>query len=177
MPYEGRKISKYSHEVILDYASPDLVHHKIVEEMPQETTSIQKVESNLTHWGRVTHICVGKLINIGSDNGLSPGRRQANHLSLCWNIVNSTLRNKLQWNINRNWYISIQENAFENVVCEMSAILSRPQCVKAWNNLCATASEALSCHKLSPTVNRQWSSVMSQVVSYSELWWGIPIAS
>ena len=24
----------------------------------------------------------------------------------------------------------IQENAFENVVCEMSAILSRPQCVK-----------------------------------------------
>ena len=31
----------------------------------------------LTHWGRVTHICVGKLSNIGSDNGLSPGRRQA----------------------------------------------------------------------------------------------------
>ena len=31
----------------------------------------------LTHWGRVTHICVGKLIIIGSDNGLSPWRRQA----------------------------------------------------------------------------------------------------
>ena len=31
----------------------------------------------LTHWGRVTHICVGKLIIIGSDNGLSPDRRQA----------------------------------------------------------------------------------------------------
>ena len=31
----------------------------------------------LTHWGLVTHICVGKLNNIGSDNGLSPGRRQA----------------------------------------------------------------------------------------------------
>ena len=31
----------------------------------------------LTHWGRVTHICVGNLTNIGSDNGLSPGRRQA----------------------------------------------------------------------------------------------------
>ena len=30
----------------------------------------------LTHWGRVTHICVGKLTIIGSDNGLSPGRRQ-----------------------------------------------------------------------------------------------------
>ena len=31
----------------------------------------------LTHWGRVTHLCVGKLIIIGSDNGLSPDRRQA----------------------------------------------------------------------------------------------------
>ena len=31
----------------------------------------------LTHWGRVTHICVGKLTIIASDNGLSPGRRQA----------------------------------------------------------------------------------------------------
>ena len=31
----------------------------------------------LTHWGRVTHICVSKLTIISSDNGLSPGRRQA----------------------------------------------------------------------------------------------------
>ena len=31
----------------------------------------------LTHWGRVTHICVGKLTIIGSDNGLSPKRLQA----------------------------------------------------------------------------------------------------
>ena len=28
------------------------------------------------HWGRVTHIYVSKLTIIGSDNGLSPGRRQ-----------------------------------------------------------------------------------------------------
>ena len=31
----------------------------------------------LTHWGRVTHICIGKLTIIGSDNGLSPRRRHA----------------------------------------------------------------------------------------------------
>ena len=31
----------------------------------------------LTHWGRVTHICVSEQTIIGSDNGLSPGRRQA----------------------------------------------------------------------------------------------------
>ena len=30
----------------------------------------------LTHWGPVTHICVSDLTIIGSDNGLSPGRRQ-----------------------------------------------------------------------------------------------------
>ena len=35
----------------------------------------------LTYWGRVTHICVGKLTIIDSDNGLSPGRRQA----IIWN--------------------------------------------------------------------------------------------
>ena len=31
----------------------------------------------LTHWGRVTHICVSKLTIIGSNNGLSPTRCQA----------------------------------------------------------------------------------------------------
>ena len=37
------------------------------------------------------------------------------------------LRTKLQWNLNRNSCIFIQENAFKNVVSKMSAILSRPQ--------------------------------------------------
>ena len=32
---------------------------------------------DITHWGRATHICVGKLTVIGSENGLSPSRRQA----------------------------------------------------------------------------------------------------
>ena len=33
--------------------------------------------ANLTHWGRVTHVYASKLPIIGSDIGLSPGRRQA----------------------------------------------------------------------------------------------------
>ena len=37
----------------------------------------------LTHWDRVTHICVSKLTIIGSDNGLWPGRRQA----IIWTIA------------------------------------------------------------------------------------------
>ena len=44
---------------------------------------------------------------------------------------NFTLSNKCQWNVHRNWYIFIQENACENVVCETVAILSWPQCVKS----------------------------------------------
>ena len=39
--------------------------------------SISRKYCHLTHWGRVTHICVNKLTIITSDNGLSPGRRQA----------------------------------------------------------------------------------------------------
>ena len=34
------------------------------------------VETAFTHLARVTHICVRQLTIIGSDNGLSPGRRQ-----------------------------------------------------------------------------------------------------
>ena len=83
-------------------------------------------------WGRLTHICVSKLTIIDSDDGLSPGRRQA----IIWTsagILFIWIRNKLQWTITRNSYIFMQENAFENVLCQMSAILSRPQCATALN--------------------------------------------
>ena len=56
----------------------------------------------------------------------------SHYLNQCWNIVNFSLRNKFQWNFNRNSSIFIQENAFENVVCQMASILSRPQWVKHW---------------------------------------------
>ena len=75
----------------------------------------------------VTYICVV----IGSDNGLSPGRRH--YLKQCWNMVKWTLRNQFSeicyWHSN----ISIQENAFENAVCEMGSILSQPKGVQNKN--------------------------------------------
>ena len=40
-----------------------------------------------------------------------------------------TFGNKLQWNLNQNSYIFVEENALENVVWKMAAILSQPQCV------------------------------------------------
>ena len=57
------------------------------------------------------------------------------YLNQCWIIVNWTLRNKLQWNLNRNSNIFIQENAFESVVCETASNLSRSQCVNVCNQL------------------------------------------
>ena len=71
---------------------------------------------HLTLWGLVTHICISKLTFIGSDKGLLPGAPPSYYLNLYWNIVNWTLGNKLQWTLNRNLYIFIQENAFENDV-------------------------------------------------------------
>ena len=61
---------------------------------------------DLTHWGRVTHICVGNLIIIGSDNGLSPDRRQAT-------LSESVLEYTLQWHFNRNSYIFIKKMHFK----------------------------------------------------------------
>ena len=45
-------------------------------------------------------------------------------------MVISNPRNEFQWNLKQNSHIFIHENAFENVVCQMTEILSRPQCVK-----------------------------------------------
>ena len=69
------------------------------------------------------HICISKLTIISSNNGLSLGRPRSHYLNQCWNIV------KFQWNLKWNSNIFIQENAIQNVVCKMWAILSRPQCV------------------------------------------------
>ena len=82
----------------------------------------------LTHWGRVMHICISKLTIIGSNNGLSPGRRQA----IIWTNVGISSIGPLGTNFSEILIgnIFIEGNAFEIVVWKMAAILSRPQCVK-----------------------------------------------
>ena len=82
----------------------------------------------LTHWGRVTHICGSKLAIISSNNGLSPGRRQA----IIWTNAGIVLIAPLETKKN----IFIQENEFENVVWEMASMWSRPQCVKSVSTRC-----------------------------------------
>ena len=55
----------------------------------------------------------------------------SHYLNQCWNFVNWTPRNKVQWYSNRNPYVFIQENPFQNVVWKIMVILSRSQFVKA----------------------------------------------
>ena len=84
---------------------------------------------HLAHWGRVMHIWTGNLTIIDSDNGLSPGWRQA----IIWTNGRLLLIGPLGTNFSEiliEIHICTQENAFETVVCEMVAILSRTQCVK-----------------------------------------------
>ena len=76
-------------------------------------------------------ICVSNLTIIGSDNGLSPDRRQA---IICTNagillIGPLGTSKELQRKFNRNSNIFVLQNALENVVNEMASILFRPQCV------------------------------------------------
>ena len=94
--------------------------------------------SPLTHWGRMMHICVSKLTIIGLE-WLVAWWARSHYLNQCWNIVKWNCRNKLQWNLQQNSHIFIQENAFENIVCKMAAILSQPQCIKliVFNNHCS----------------------------------------
>ena len=93
------------------------------------------------HWVRVTHICVGNLVQHCFRQWLVACSAPGQYLNQCWNIVNWTLGDKLQWKFNRNLNTLIHENAFENVIWEIAAILSRPQCVKC----CTTREISVLC--------------------------------
>ena len=76
----------------------------------------------------MTHIYVSNLCNHWFKWWLATFSLPRHYLKQYWNIVNWTLKNKLQWNFNLNLNISIKK-ALEIVVCEMAATLPRIQCV------------------------------------------------
>ena len=88
----------------------------------------------LTHWGRVTHICVSKLTIICSDNGLSPGRRQA----IIWINAGILLIRTLGTNFSE-MLGKIHSFSFKKMHLKMSSakgrlISFRPQWVKCYVN-------------------------------------------
>ena len=78
----------------------------------------------LTHWGRVTHTCVGKLTNIGSDNGLSPGRCQA----IIWTNAGMLLIRPLGTNFSEI-LIEIHTFSFKKLHLKMSSGKWWPFCL------------------------------------------------
>ena len=78
----------------------------------------------LTHWGRVTHICVSKQTIIGSDNGLSPGRHQA----IIWTndgiLIIRTFRTHFSKIVSEIYTLSFKKMHFK-----MSSGESRPSCL------------------------------------------------
>ena len=78
----------------------------------------------LTHWGRVTHICVGNLTIIGSDNGLSPGRRQA----IIWTNAAILLIGPLGTNFSEI-LIEIDTYWFKKMWLKVSSAKWRPFCL------------------------------------------------
>ena len=79
--------------------------------------------SSLTHWGRATHICVRKLTIIGSDNGLSPGRRQA----IIWTNARTLLIGPLGTNFSEI-LIGIQTSSTRKMHLKISSAKWRPCC-------------------------------------------------
>ena len=78
----------------------------------------------LTHWGWVTHICIGKLTTIGSDNGLSPRRRQA----IIWTNAGILLFGPLGTNFSEI-LIKIHPFSFRKIHLKMSSGKCRPFCL------------------------------------------------
>ena len=79
--------------------------------------------NHLTHWGRVTHICVGNLTIIVSDNGLSPGQRQA----IFWTNAGILLIRPLETNFSEI-FIAIHTFSFKRMHLKMSSGKWRPSC-------------------------------------------------
>ena len=78
----------------------------------------------LTHWGRVTHICVSKLTIIGSDNGLSPDR----HQSIIWTNAGLLLIGPLGTNFSEI-VIEILTFSFKKIHLKVSSARQQPFCI------------------------------------------------
>ena len=78
----------------------------------------------ITHWDRVTHICINKLTRIGSDHGLSPGRCQA----IIWTNAGILLIGPLGTNF-IEILIETHTFSFKKMLLIMSSGKCRPSCL------------------------------------------------
>ena len=74
--------------------------------------------SFLTHWSRVTHICISKLTTIGLDSGLLPGWLQVIIWTNAGILLNWTLWTNFGGTLGKIHIFSLKKNTFENVKWE-----------------------------------------------------------
>ena len=80
------------------------------------TTAISPRNNELTHWGRVTNICISKLTIIASDNGFFNGRRQA----IIWTNDGKLIIEPLRTNFNEI-LIGMHAFSFKKMHLKMSS--------------------------------------------------------
>ena len=88
------------------------------------STRVTGIIHSWTHWGRVTQTCVSKLNVIGSDNGLSPGRRQAINWTNAGILLIGPLGIKFSEII-----IEIHAFSFKKMHLKLSSAKRRPFCL------------------------------------------------
>ena len=86
--------------------------------------------NELTHWGRVTHICVSKLTIIGSDNGMLPEQPQA----IIWTNAGILLIGPLGTN-SSEILIEILISSFKKMCLKVSSAKRWPFClsINVWS--------------------------------------------
>ena len=99
----------------------------------------------------MTHICVGKLTIIGSDNGLSPGRRQA----IIWTSVGILSSGPLGTNFSEV-FIEIETFSFTKMHLNMSSGKCRPHCVKYHSHAQHRGKKCTDCHLKPKTEIPTW---------------------
>ena len=118
-----------------------------------------------THWDRGTHICVSNLNHHWFRQWLGAEQATSHYPNPCWNIVNRTHGNIFQWNLNQNTTTFIEENAFENVVRKMLAILFRYFCGYQWQLDIFSPSFRLSIITNTLLFTKQWFFNMADGIS------------
>ena len=125
--------------------------------MAQFADACLRHSDSFTHWGRGTHICVGNLISIGSDNGLSPVQRQA----IIW--TNAGLLS-----------IGPLETNFSEISIEMHTFSFKKMCLKKssgkWRPFC------LGLNVKALDVLSRWGIILrSTVWTYDISWFSLPL--
>ena len=108
----------------------------------------------------MTHICVGKLTIIGSDNGLSPGRRQA----IIWTNIVILLIEHLGANFSEI-LIKINIFSFKKMYLKMSSGKWRPFCLGLNVLSCLTATDKINVFRVLPVAMQPYNSLETNYVT------------